>query len=133
MFNLLAEGANPGSYIFLLIIFGAMLLFMFMSNRSQKKKQQEILDMRAGIQPGDKVTTIGGIIGVVVEVSAEENSFVLETGMKGNKCRIKFDKQAIYQTESAKKAEEATKAPVEEKKEEVVEEKETTEETTDNE
>lgn len=82
--------------------------------------------MLDAIKPGNKVKTIGGICGVVVEVNAEENTFVLETGTEASgKSYIKFDKQAVYQTdavaEDAKKAKEAKK---EEKSEEPAETKE---------
>ncbi|MCD8200796.1 MAG: hypothetical protein LUD47_01810, partial [Clostridia bacterium] len=45
--------------------------------------------------------TIGGICGIVVEVDDEESTFVLETGSEETgKFYIKFDKQAIYQTDA---------------------------------
>lgn len=64
--------------------------------------------MLNAIQPGNKVKTIGGICGIVVEVCPEDNTFVLETGTEASgKSYIKFDKQAVYQTDAvAKKAEE---------------------------
>ena len=48
-----------------------------------------------------------------------ENTFVLETGLDNNKCCVKFDKGAIYQTAPAEGA--AYAKPEEEKQEEVVE------------
>ena len=67
------------------------------------------------VKPGNKVKTIGGICGIVVEVDNEENTFVLETGTESTgKCYIKFDRQAIYQTDAVvdKKEEIADAAPV---------------------
>ena len=53
------------------------------------------------VKPGNKVKTIGGVCGIVVEVDPEENTFVLETGSEtSGKCYMKFDKQAIYQTDA---------------------------------
>ena len=53
------------------------------------------------VKPGNKVKTIGGICGIVVEVDNEENTFVLETGTElSGKSYIKFDRQAIYQTDA---------------------------------
>ena len=76
------------------------------------------MNMLNAIQPGNKVKTIGGICGVVVEVCPEDNTFVLETGTEASgKSYIKFDKQAVYQTDAvAKPAEPAPIAeePVEE-------------------
>ena len=57
---------------------------------------EEEKSKREDIHPGYKVTTIGGIVGTVVAVDEEENSFVLETGYQDSVCMIKFDKQAIY-------------------------------------
>ena len=50
---------------------------------------------------GDRVKTIGGICGFVAQINDGENTFVLETGLEGNKSYIKFDKGAIYQTAPA--------------------------------
>jgi len=69
------------------------------------------------MKPGNKVKTIGGVIGVVVEVCPEDNSFVLETGTeKSGKSYIKFDKQAVYQTDAVAEKKEPVEvvAPVEE-------------------
>ena len=62
----------------------------------------------------------------MVEVNDEEGTFVLRTGdSEGNCSYMKFDKQAIYQTDA--KAE-PTDEPKEETKEEVVEPEEKEEE-----
>ena len=71
------------------------------------------------IKPGNKVKTIGGICGVVVEV-CDDNTFVLETGTeKSGKSYMKFDKQAVYQTDAVAPVAApvaAPEAPVEEAK-----------------
>ena len=57
--------------------------------------------MLDALAPGNKVKTIGGICGVVVEVCKEDNTFVLETGSEeSGKSYIRFDKQAIFQTDA---------------------------------
>ena len=117
--NLMAN-SNIGSIVFIVLIVAAFVAMMIFNSRSTKKRQQESQKMLNAIKPGNKVKTIGGICGVVVEVNAEENTFVLETGTEASgKSYIKFDKQAVYQTdavaEDAKKAKEAKK---EEKSEE---------------
>lgn len=100
--NLLAEsGSNWGSIIFIVLIVAAFVAMMFFNSRSNKKRQQESQKMLDAIKPGSKVKTIGGICGVVVEVNSEENTFVLETGTEASgKSFIKFDKQAVYQTDA---------------------------------
>ncbi len=88
------------------IIFGVLIvaiigLFIF-SSRRRKKQEKDAQDLINAVQPGNKVKTIGGICGIVVEVDNEEQTFVLETGTeKSGKCFIKFDRQAIYQTDAA--------------------------------
>ena len=111
--NLLAEssgGSNWGSIVFIVLIVAAFVAMMIFNSRSNKKRQQESQKMLDAIKPGSKVKTIGGICGVVVEVNAEENTFVLETGTeKSGKAYIKFDKQAVYQTDAVPEGDKAEK------------------------
>ena len=122
LINLLAEGDNAGtpwtSYIPIIIIVLLLVAFFVWSFISQKKKQKAFNDTVNAIRPGSKVKTIGGIVGEVVEVDDAENTFVLKTGdSEGNYSYMKFDKQAIYQTdakpEPAPAKEEKAEAPAE--------------------
>jgi len=74
--------------IILIVVF---IIMMVVSSKSRKKREKEVSDMRDGLQPGDEVTTIGGIIGKVVSVKGE--TFVLETTK--DKTKIRFLKAAI--------------------------------------
>lgn len=113
------QGSGAGSWVMIAVLFGIIIVFMFVNRRSQKKRQEETQNMLDSIQPGNKVKTIGGICGVVVEVCPEDNTFVLETGTEeSGKSYIKFDKQAVYQTDAVAKKEET---PVEEQVEAPVE------------
>ena len=134
IFNLMASSA--GTWILMIALVAVLVFFMIYNRKAQAKRQKETMDMLNAIKPGNKVKTIGGICGVVVEVCAEDNTFVLETGTEASgKSYIKFDKQAVYQTDAV--VEKAPVAPVEEKIEETEEVKEepveTTEEKTENE
>lgn len=71
-------------FIPLILLF---VLMYFMLIRPQKKKDKETQKMRNSIQVGDEVTTIGGIIGIVV--SLKEDTLVIETAGERNKIRIK--------------------------------------------
>ena len=108
--NLLAS--NVGSWIMIIVLVAVIIVFMVYNRRVQAKRQQETTDMLNAIKPGNKVKTIGGICGVVVEVCPEDNTFVLETGTEASgKSYIKFDKQAVYQTDAvAEKPEKASKS-----------------------
>ncbi len=108
---------NPwSSWIMIGILVVVLVVFMVYNRRSQKKRQEETQNTLDAIKPGNKVKTIGGICGVVVEV-CDDNTFVLETGSEASgKSYMKFDKQAVYQTDAV--AEKPTAPVAEEKKEE---------------
>lgn len=90
------QGFNPMTMI---LIFGAVILFMIMlggGSRKQAKKQKEMLSKMA---KGDKVVTIGGIRGSVVEVREDE---VVVKVDENNNTRMKFSKEAIREIVSEK-------------------------------
>lgn len=110
--NLLAAAwatyAMMGALVLLIVV------FMAFNRKTQKKKQQEAMDMLNAIKPGNKVKTIGGICGIVVELCPEDNTFILETGSEASgKSYIKFDKQAVYQTDAVVEKVAPAPAPVE--------------------
>ena len=101
--------------ILLLVVFIAMIYFMMI--RPQRKKDKEDREMRASLQVGDEVITIGGIVGKVTKIT--EKTVVVETGSARNK--IEFLKTAIssvVRNESSKDdgKKEAPKAEVEDEK-----------------
>ena len=92
-----------GGYEWIFFIVVAVILFgsMFLNSRRQKKRQEEGQKLIDALKPGNKVKTIGGICGVIAEICRDDNTFVLETGTaKTGKSYIKFDMQAIYQTDA---------------------------------
>lgn len=100
------------------IIVGLMLVlcvvWIVFSNKKRKKQEQDAQNLINAVGPGNKVKTIGGICGIVVEVDNEENTFILETGSPTTgKCYIKFDRQAIYQTDAVVEPK-AAESPAEE-------------------
>ena len=107
-----AEGAAAGGMMSTVVMMVAMLgIFYFMLIRPENKRKKEAEQMRSSVRKGDKITTIGGIIGTVVDV--KENNIVIETS--ADQVRIEFAKWAISSNETAaenakaeaKKAEEA--------------------------
>ena len=125
LFNLLEgetttppDSGNTGSIVIMIVMVVAIIALFVWQTISGKKKQKEAQEMVNSLKKGDKVKTIGGICGYVVEINDAENTFVLETGTDGLKSYVKFDKGAIYQTASAESSSEAEKKeekPVEEK------------------
>ena len=83
MFNLLAESGTPGSWTIVIILLVVMVAFMFYSNYTQKKRQKETQATLDALQPGNKVKTIGGVCGVVVEVCPKWVVKVRVTDEKG--------------------------------------------------
>lgn len=76
-----------GFLLMIVLIFVVMWLFMI---RPQQKKQKEIEQFRQGLKKGDKVVTIGGIYGTVVEV--KDNTLFLEIDQN---VKIKVDKASV--------------------------------------
>ena len=99
-------GGGLGSTVLMLaIMFG---IFYFMLIRPENKRKKEAEQTRNSVKNGDQVTTIGGIVGTVVNV--KEDKFVMETS--ADQVRIEFAKWAISSndTVAAAAAEEAKKA-----------------------
>lgn len=84
---------KPQSYM-LYLMFGAIILLWFWSSRGKKKEAKRRRDMLGQLKKGDKITTIGGIIGTVVEVRDDE--VMVKTDESGN-VRTKFARWAIRQ------------------------------------
>ncbi|MEY4227184.1 MAG: hypothetical protein RL190_1941 [Actinomycetota bacterium] len=77
--------------IMMAVMVGALFLFTWMSQRRERKKRDQLL---SGIKRHDKVMTIGGIIGSVVEL--KDDAVVLKVDETSN-TRITFSKSAISQ------------------------------------
>ncbi len=75
-------------------------VFYFMIIRPENKRKKEAEQLRSSIKNGDKITTIGGITGKVVDV--KEDKFVIETG--ADQVRIEFAKWALSTNETAAEA-----------------------------
>lgn len=85
---------GDNTYTMLLMLIPFAMLYFFMV-RPQKKKEKAQAEMRSDIMPGDRVITIGGIIGRVVNV--KDDTVTIETGSE--KTRLKMMKAAISQRE----------------------------------
>lgn len=62
-----SQGGSPWSMIIMLVLMG--VVFYFFMIKPQQKRQKELNEFRAGIQKGDKVMTVGGIHGVVADIT----------------------------------------------------------------
>ena len=66
-----AAPAPGGDYSFLLMIGGMVAIMYFFMIRPQMKKQKEAKSFRESLQKGDRVVTIGGLHGKVVDLNAK--------------------------------------------------------------
>lgn len=117
MLHLLTEvpqgGGFGGTIIMLVLMMG---VFYFMLIRPENKRKKEAEQMRSAVKTGDEVTTIGGIVGTVVDVKSDK--LVLETG--ADQVRIELMKWAISTNDTAAAA---AKAEAEKKQEQKAKEK----------
>ena len=88
-------GASMWSTIIMLVVM--IGIFYFMLIRPENKRKKEAKQMRSALKTGDKITTIGGIIGTVVSV--KDDKFVIEVG--ADQVRLEFAKWALSTNETA--------------------------------
>lgn len=99
LINLLAlfdgETKQPDNSWIMWVVAGllvvGMILMMIIPQRKQKKRQEEMMS-KLGL--GSIVTTIGGIVGEVVEL--DEKHIWLLTGTGDSRCTMQFVRQAIH-------------------------------------
>ena len=107
----LTGGSGTFTIVWLVIM---VALFYFMLIRPQKKKEKADRQLRASLQAGDKIVTIGGFTGRILSVKDDEVTF--ETGAA--KTRLTVKKWAIQTREGpdAEVVEEETSSETEESK-----------------
>ena len=109
--------------IILLVAMIAVFYFLIIRPENKRKKQAE--NMRNSLKKGERVTTIGGMVGRIVQVN--DATVVFETSE--DRVRIEIAKWGIQSTESMEQAA-ATKSRKADKAEKKAEEKPAVEEET---
>ncbi len=104
-----AGGGMLGTIIMMLGLLG---VFYFLMIRPENKRKKETEQMRSAIKVGDKITTIGGIVGTVVNVKAD--NIVIETS--ADQVRLELTKWAVSTNETATEAAQAEAKKKEEAK-----------------
>ena len=112
MLNMLTASATTGMASPIVMMVLMLVIFYFMLIRPENKRKKEAEQMRASVKKGDKVTTIGGIVGTVVDV--KENNIVIETS--ADQVRIEIAKWALSTNETAAEAAKAEARKAEEAK-----------------
>lgn len=77
-------GSQLTFWIMIVLLFVVMWFFMI---RPQRKQQKALEKFRQGLKKGDKVVTVGGIFGVVEQISENDPSVLIRVD-KDVKIRV---------------------------------------------
>ena len=91
---------TPDSMSMIVMLLVMIAVFYFFLIRPENKKKKAMNDMRSSLKVGDNITTIGGVIGDIVQV--KDDTLVIEVG--ADKVRIEFTKWAVSTNNTADKA-----------------------------
>lgn len=107
MQNFLMGGSGNPMASTIIMLVAMIAIFYFMLIRPENKRKKEAENLRNNVKVGDQITTIGGIVGTVVNV--KEDKFVIETS--ADQVRMELMKWALSTNDTAAAAakEEAAK------------------------
>ena len=108
MFYAADAAPGSGSLLLMMVVMLAVMYFLMIRPENKRKKQAE--EMRNSLKKGDQITTIGGIIGKIVQVTDE--TIIIETS--DDRVRMELAKWAVSTNNSnppadAKKAKKTEK------------------------
>jgi|GEM_PF-2237642 len=90
--------ADPTIYVtFGLLV--ALALMIWFSSRRRKVTQDQVMKMHDELRPGQRIRTVGGVVGRIKEIREESPGFrtvLLETGNAKYPAYMLFDIQAVY-------------------------------------
>ena len=95
------------SFLPMVLIIVFMIVLIYLPQKRQDKKDAA---MRNSIEIGDKVTTIGGIVGIVFAIADKDDTLVIETG--SDRTKIRFRRSAISSVEKLDTSKDSKSAPV---------------------
>lgn len=84
----------------MIMIVAMLAIFYFLLIRPENKRKKQAEEMRNSIRKGQRITTIGGMMGKVVQVN--DSSVVFETSE--DRVRIEIAKWGIQSTEAMEQA-----------------------------
>ena len=84
--------ANPAAT--LMMIMGFIAIFYFLFFRPQRKQQQQHQALIKGVEKGDEVTTVGGVIGTIVHLTGDRIT------LKSGETRIEVERSKIMKVNS---------------------------------
>ncbi len=91
MLNLMGapEGGTANPAATMMMMFGFIAIFYFIFFRPQRKQQKEHQEMVKNLKRGDRVSTIGGIVGEIVHIT---NDIVT---IKSGDTRVEVERSKI--------------------------------------
>lgn len=91
----------PAETMSTIVMFAVLILvFYFFLIRPENKKKKAMQAMRDALKVGDKIITIGGIVGEIVHI--KDDNIVIETS--ADRVRMELTKWSISSNETAEKA-----------------------------
>ena len=89
-----------GTIIMIVVMFAA---FYFFAIRPQKKQEKETQNMRNSLSIGDEIVTIGGIVGIITNITEETITIISSR----DRTRIQLLKTAVSRVQVAANAPES--------------------------
>ncbi|MCL2862275.1 MAG: preprotein translocase subunit YajC [Firmicutes bacterium] len=81
----------------LVLLVGVIVVLPIFTN---KKRRQQVENLHSSLRVGDKIMTVGGIIGTILKInkiSPVDTEILIETGEGDNKTPLLIDVKALYQ------------------------------------
>lgn len=91
-----AKGGDWSFFLITGVLLVGMVVMMIIPQRKQKKRAEEMMNK---LTVGSTITTIGGIVGEVVQM--DEKHIWIATGTDDSKIIMQFVRQAIHSVEPA--------------------------------
>ena len=98
-----------GTVIMIVVMFAALYFFAI---RPQKKQEKEAQNMRNSLSIGDEIVTIGGIVGIITNITDETITIISSR----DRTRIQFLKSAVSRVQVAANSEDSEESKNEDKK-----------------
>jgi preprotein translocase subunit YajC len=86
----LTDGQSGGAWMQMLPLLAIVIVFYFFFIRPQMRKSKEQKKFREALKKGDKIITIGGIHGKIIEV--QDTTFTIEVE---GQVKLKIEKSAV--------------------------------------
>jgi preprotein translocase subunit YajC len=86
------ENKQPQEMWLFAVLLGGVVLMWIWMGRGRRKQEAKRKEMLSNLKKGDKIVTIGGIIGTVIEVRPDEVTVKVD---ETNNVRMKFTRRAI--------------------------------------